>query len=258
MLGPGETILLRTAAGDAVFGWRKFIDDSGQLGVNCAVFRNEGPTPSSLLVRQAVAVADHVWPRRRLYTYVSPKDVRSANSGYCFLAAGFRRCGFTKGGLLILERPALVTLRDALLRAIEAAWSADTSYWPETWTRENPARGQCAVTALAVQDLLGGEIIQGRMAGEDHYWNRVDRRDVDLTASQFPAGTERIAFRAIKRDLLIANDSTRRRYQLLSERAAAERVTSTAPTDPAAPSPWSEAAQVGDETLRDEKNHDQG
>lgn len=59
MLGPGETILLRTACGDAVFAWRNFIDDSGQDGVNCAVFRNEGPTLSSHLIRQADAIADH-------------------------------------------------------------------------------------------------------------------------------------------------------------------------------------------------------
>jgi hypothetical protein len=225
MLGPGRTMLLRTRGGDAVFGWREFIDDSGQLGVNCAVFRNEGPTLSSLLVRQAVAVADRVWPRRRLYTYVSAEDVRSGNPGHCFLAAGFRRCGFTKGGLLILERPALVTLRDAMLRAVEAAWGADTSYWPETWSADNPAWGQCAATALAVQDLLGGEIIIGRMADADHYWNRINGQDVDLTARQFPPGSERIAHRAVKREKLIANDSTRLRYQLLTERAAAREAS---------------------------------
>jgi hypothetical protein len=105
MLGPGETILLRTAAGDAVFGWRKFIDDAGQVGINCAVFRNESPALSSLLIRQADAIAYHVWPGERHYTYVSPAKVRSANPGYCFLAAGWNRCGRTKGGLLILERP---------------------------------------------------------------------------------------------------------------------------------------------------------
>jgi hypothetical protein len=88
-----------------MFVWRRFIDGSGQLGINCAVFRNEGPALSSLLVRQADAIADHVWPGERHYTYVNPQSVRSTNPGYCFLAAGWRRCGRTKGGLLILERP---------------------------------------------------------------------------------------------------------------------------------------------------------
>lgn len=103
-VGPGESIVLRTRRGDAMFVWRNFIDDSGQLGINCAVFRNEGPTLSSLLVRQADAIADRVWADRRHYTYVNPASVRSGNPGYCFLAAGWRRCGRTKRGLHILER----------------------------------------------------------------------------------------------------------------------------------------------------------
>src|SRR5262245_32035139 len=58
-VGPGEHIVLRTGDADAMFVWRKFIDDSGQSGVNCAVFRNEAPHRyrSSELVRQADAVA---------------------------------------------------------------------------------------------------------------------------------------------------------------------------------------------------------
>lgn len=38
-------------------------------------------------------------------TKVDPKAVRDTNPGYCFVAAGWRRCGTTKGGLLLLERP---------------------------------------------------------------------------------------------------------------------------------------------------------
>ena len=102
--GPGEKIVLRTGDADAMFVWRKFIDDSGQTGVNCAVFRNESSIRSSDLIRQADAIADHVWPRERHYTYVNPKAVRSANPGFCFVAAGWRRCGMTKGELLVLER----------------------------------------------------------------------------------------------------------------------------------------------------------
>ena len=89
-----------------MFVWRKFIDDAEpkQEGVNCAVFRNEGRLLSSLLIRQADAIADRVWPGERHYTYVDPKAVRSTNPGFCFVAAGWRRCGMTKGGLLIFER----------------------------------------------------------------------------------------------------------------------------------------------------------
>lgn len=102
--GPGEKIVLRTAKGDAMFVWRKFLDRSGQKGVNCAVFRNESPYLSSELIRQADAIADLCWPGERRYTYVRKEAVRSANPGYCFFRAGWRRCGMTMGGLLVLER----------------------------------------------------------------------------------------------------------------------------------------------------------
>jgi hypothetical protein len=103
--GPGEKIVLRTWEADALWVWRRFRDDSGQVGVNCAVFRNESSWLASELVRQADAIADFVWPGVRHYTYVSPGRVRSINPGCCFKRAGWRRCGETKGGLIILERP---------------------------------------------------------------------------------------------------------------------------------------------------------
>lgn len=58
-IGPGEKGPLRTHGNvpggcDAIFGWRKFIDDcidertrERQQGVNCAFFRNEGRYRSS-------------------------------------------------------------------------------------------------------------------------------------------------------------------------------------------------------------------
>ena len=101
--GPGEKIVLRTADGDAMFVWRKFIDASGQQGINCAVFRNESPHLSSDLIRQADAIAYFYWPGERHYTFVNAGSVRSKNPGFCFLRAGWRRCGMTKGGLLIFE-----------------------------------------------------------------------------------------------------------------------------------------------------------
>jgi hypothetical protein len=103
-VGPGDKLVLRTETADAVFVWRKFTDDSGQQGVNCAIFRNESEHLSSLLIRQADAIADAVWTDRRHYTYVRREAVRSSNPGFCFLKAGWQRCGMTKGGLMILER----------------------------------------------------------------------------------------------------------------------------------------------------------
>ena len=103
-VGPGEKVVLRTERADAMFAWRKFIDDSGQDGVNCAVFRNESAHRSSDLIWQADQIADVLWPHCRHYTFVNREKIRSNNPGFCFLQAGWRRCGTTKGGLLILER----------------------------------------------------------------------------------------------------------------------------------------------------------
>jgi len=101
--GPGEKFVLRTWDETALFVWRKFKDDSGQKGINCAVFRNEGALRSSGLIREADAIAFKIWPGERHYTYVNPERVRSENPGYCFLMAGWNKCGTTKGGLLVLE-----------------------------------------------------------------------------------------------------------------------------------------------------------
>ena len=103
-VGPGEHICLRTWEGDAFFVWRKFINMRKESGVNCSVFRNESKHLSSDLIRQADAIADFCWPGLRHYTYVNARRIRSTNPGCCFKVAGWRECGNTKGGLLILER----------------------------------------------------------------------------------------------------------------------------------------------------------
>jgi hypothetical protein len=97
-VGPGEKEVLVAHDGSALFVWRRFRDDSGELGVNCAVFRNEGGLRSSDLIRAAVVIAWSRWPGERLYTYVDGASVRSANPGYCFKAAGWRFVRRTPGG----------------------------------------------------------------------------------------------------------------------------------------------------------------
>lgn len=103
-VGPGEHMVLLTLVCDAVFVWRRFIDRSGQQGVNCAAFRNEGTLLSSDLIHAADTLAFTRWPGERHYTYVNPRKIRSTNPGACFLKAGWKRCGVSKGGLVILEK----------------------------------------------------------------------------------------------------------------------------------------------------------
>ena len=57
------------------------------------------------------------------------------------------------------------------------------------WTPANPSRGQCAVTALVVHDLLGGLLLEAEVHHADgspqgfHYWNRLAGLDVDLPST---------------------------------------------------------------------------
>lgn len=106
-IGPGGKMALLTPDALALFAWRRFISDAGETGVNCAVFRNEGSSAgrSSDLIRAACVLAWERWPGERLYTYVDAAEVRhKRDPGRCFLRAGFRYCGQTASGKLILER----------------------------------------------------------------------------------------------------------------------------------------------------------
>ncbi|MFH8610768.1 hypothetical protein ACH4D5_25150 [Streptomyces sp. NPDC018029] len=77
--------------------------------------------------------------------------------------------------------------------ALRESWGADT-YPPDSkhsWPPDNPARGQCGVTALVLHDLLGGELMCGEVRVDGvrtdyHWWNRLGAGvEIDLTRHQF-------------------------------------------------------------------------
>jgi hypothetical protein len=114
-VGPGFKMVLLTPCAKAIFVWRKYISHDGQVGINCAVFRNEGAGIASDLIRAADDIAFEQWPGERHFTYVNPKKVcRSRTPGRCFLKAGWKyvtnadgsRMMTKKKKLLILERAA--------------------------------------------------------------------------------------------------------------------------------------------------------
>ncbi|HYC00403.1 MAG TPA: hypothetical protein VEA35_06820 [Ramlibacter sp.] len=108
---PGACIVLRTSCRRAVWVTldqrAEFVDhDWPNAWLNC-LFRNEGAALSSLLIRQAVAATLARWPVppiNGLVTFVDPAKVRrKRDPGRCYLRAGFRRVGLTKGGLVVLQ-----------------------------------------------------------------------------------------------------------------------------------------------------------
>jgi hypothetical protein len=106
---------------------------------------------------------------------------------------------------------------DRLRSALERAWSAETSSEPEGWSPANPAWGQCAVSALVVQDLLGGELVRSIVQDTPHYWNRLpDGREVDLSLAQFGASPEIAREPQIRsREYVLQFQHTRQRYEAL-------------------------------------------
>jgi hypothetical protein len=106
-----------------------------------------------------------------------------------------------------------------LLKAIRNSWTSDTSYDPELWSDDNPAWGQCAITALVVQDHLGGELLRAGNGEITHFWNSIDGYEIDLTSEQFSAlpvwttGPE-----LVTRDYVLEWPATRNRYEELRSR----------------------------------------
>lgn len=108
---PGQAIVLLTAAPDALWitSWpfAEFTKHDWPGAWICSCFRNEGPLLSSDLIRQAIAVTRDTWPLvpdLGMVTFVNPKKVRrKRDPGRCFLKAGFKLVGLTKGGLLAFQ-----------------------------------------------------------------------------------------------------------------------------------------------------------
>lgn len=103
--GPGEKLVLLSSDGQALFVW---IRSDPELradhidGVNCSIFRNEGPILSSKLILEAEKFARERWPGLKLFTYVSKAKVKSGNPGWCFMKAGWKLVGENKTGKLRL------------------------------------------------------------------------------------------------------------------------------------------------------------
>ena len=73
----------------------------------CSCFRRESGPRASDLIRAAIAATRYTWPAippLGMVTFVDRDKVRpKRDPGRCFLRAGFRIVGETKGGLLALQ-----------------------------------------------------------------------------------------------------------------------------------------------------------
>ena len=111
-----------------------------------------------------------------------------------------------------------------LKKAIEVSWSAETSFVPDEWSEDNPARGQCAVTALIVQDYFGGKIRKCDVVGgaDSHFFNELPNGEiVDLTRIQFPEDTQFEHEKVTDREKTHSYPGTAGRYEILRARVEA-------------------------------------
>ncbi|WP_243521608.1 hypothetical protein [Bacillus pseudomycoides] len=93
------------------------------------------------------------------------------------------------------------------------SWSIETS---SKWTLENPAKGQCGVTALVIHDLFGGEIKKTQVGEGWHFYNVINGKRYDFTATQF---FEEIAYMDIPSNKEEAfADTNERQYHALKQK----------------------------------------
>lgn len=120
-----------------------------------------------------------------------------------------------------------------LASAVRSSWSADTARTPSEWSESNPARGQCVISSLIVQDYFGGELVRFKVTGEGmdetHFCNLLGGDIlIDTTISQYQTPVsqtrkpEKLDGFASTRERLLADEDTLRRYTLLKSRVEAQ------------------------------------
>ncbi|QOT19491.1 hypothetical protein [Paenarthrobacter sp. YJN-5] len=111
----------------------------------------------------------------------------------------------------------LAGLHERLLEA----WSSETTADPDGYADPDATKsyGQCAVTALVIQNRLGGQLMRTTADGVSHYFNLLpDGTTVDLTRDQFPVTARFTEVEARTRDYVLSHPETRRRYHRLIRR----------------------------------------
>lgn len=107
---------------------------------------------------------------------------------------------------------------ETLNKLLILSWDKDTCSpgLRDFWNTDNPSIGQCAITALVVNDVFGGKIMRCMSSTGSHYYNLIEDNIVDLTVEQFlgenplyDSGEER------SREYLLSYPDTKKRYETL-------------------------------------------
>lgn len=101
---------------------------------------------------------------------------------------------------------------------LNQCWSKETCYplLQSKWNEKERSIGQCAVTALILNEYFGGKICKCKVGEISFYFNKINDEIIDLTGEQF--GDINIQYEPFKektREQLLENEDTKKRYQLL-------------------------------------------
>ena len=103
-------------------------------------------------------------------------------------------------------------------------WSIDTCYPTSinNWNESNISLGQCAITAVIVNDYLGGNIRKCCVDGISHYFNLIDGEIVDLTKGQFINNEEinYADYSESSKEKILSNNDTLKRYNILKKKVS--------------------------------------
>ncbi len=106
---PGRCIVLKQERALWVTSWpfAQYVRHAWAGAWVNSLFRSEGAGKASDLILEAVAITRSIWqpPELGMITFVDAKHVKPTMvrgvpiHGFCYLKAGFKHVGFTKGGL---------------------------------------------------------------------------------------------------------------------------------------------------------------
>ena len=105
---PGSCFVLKAAKAYWVTSWPlpEYVKHAWPGAWECSAFRNEGAGLSSELILDAISATRWYYgepPVEGMVTFIDASKVRhKRDPGRCFLKAGFKRVGYTKGGLVAL------------------------------------------------------------------------------------------------------------------------------------------------------------
>lgn len=115
------------------------------------------------------------------------------------------------------------TLND-LFGILLKSWSKETAYplSQADYIKDNdPTYGQCAITAIIVNDMFGGTIHKIKIeGGGTHYFNKINGHYIDLTKDQFDLYNIDINYEPneeVTKEYCLNNQNTFQRYNLLKQ-----------------------------------------